>query len=199
MKARFGFAFAGVAALALAACQQSDEASQPPEPVTEDQIAAQTPNAPSDRPINLIADGLVIAAPEAGGDATILNFGDKQESVVEELTMIFGGPQFGTNEECGAGPMEYANYDKFVAHFQDDRFVGWMVNGPSERASFTGPDGVALGMSAADLRKLSTYAAFEDSTLGEEFTVGGNEMLVSGLIEDNQVAVLWGGVACNFR
>ena len=55
------------------------------------------------------------------------------------------------------------------------------------------------GMSAADLRKLSTYAAFEDSTLGEEFTVGGNEMLVSGLIEDNQVAVLWGGVACNFR
>ena len=155
MKARFGFAFAGVAALALAACQQSDEASQPPEPVTEDQIAAQTPNAPSDRPINLIADGLVIAAPEAGGDATILNFGDKQESVVEELTMIFGGPQFGTNEECGAGPMEYANYDKFVAHFQDDRFVGWMgqfhrtgrgqaghVGGrPAQAADFRGVNG----------------------------------------------------------
>ena len=54
-------------------------------------------------------------------------------------------------------------------------------------------------MSAADLRKLSTYAAFEDSTLGEELTVGGNEMLVSGLIEDNQVAVLWGGATCDFR
>ena len=198
MKARFGFALAGVAALALAACQQSDEASQP-EPVTEDQIAAQTPNAPSDRPINLIADGLVIAAPEAGGDATILNFGDKQENVVEALTMVFGGPQFGTNEECGAGPMEYANFDKFVAHFQDDRFVGWMVNEPSARAKFTGPDGVTLGMSATDLRKLPTFDAVDDSTLGEEFTVGGNEMLVSGLIEDNQVAVLWGGVACNFR
>ena len=199
MKARFGFAFAGVAALALAACQQSNEASQPPEPVTEDQIAAQTPNAPSDRPINLIADGLVIAAPEAGGDATILNFGDKQEIVVEELTMIFGGPQFGTNEECGAGPMEYANYDKFVAHFQDDRFVGWMVNGPRDRANFTGPDGVKLGMSAADLRKLPTFEALTDSTLGEEFMIGDGQLAISGLIEDNQVSVLWGGETCNFR
>ena len=199
MIARFGLALAGVAALALAGCQQSDDPSQPSEPVTQEQIDAQTPNAPRNRPIELLPDGLVIAAPEAGGEATVLNFGDPQDAVVEQLTMVFGGPQFGTNEECGAGPMEFATFDQFVANFQDDSFVGWMVNGPSERATFTGPQGVALGMAAADLKKLSTYDAFEDSTLGEEFLLGGEEMLVSGLVEDSQVAVLWGGAACNFR
>ena len=35
--------------------------------------------------------------------------------------------------------------------------------------------------------------------LGEEFLIGGEEMPVSGLVEDSQVAVLWGGAACNFR
>jgi len=199
MTHRFGLALAGMAALSLAACNDGAQEPQPSEPVTQEQIDAQTPNAPGERSIDLLPDGLVIAPPEAGGNGVVLNFGEDEDEVVEALTAVFGGPQFGSNEECGAGPMTFATFDQFVANFQDDRFVGWMVNGPSERASFTGPDGVALGMSAADLRKLSTYAAFEDSTLGEEFTVGGNEMLVSGLIEDNQVAVLWGGVACNFR
>tara|TARA_B100001179_G_scaffold232275_1_gene224634 strand:+ start:167 stop:763 length:597 start_codon:yes stop_codon:yes gene_type:complete len=198
MNARFGLALFAVAALGLSACQQSDDPPQS-DPVTDEQIAAQTPNAPRDRPIDLLPDGLVIAAPEAGGDATVINFGDPQDAVVEELTMVFGGPQFGSNEECGAGPMEFATFDQFVANFQDDRFVGWMINGPSERASFTGPEGVTLGMSAADLKKLPTYDAFDDSTLGEEFLIGGEEMPVSGLVEDSQVAVLWGGAACNFR
>ena len=198
MNARFGLALFAVAALGLSACQQSDDPPQS-DPVTDEQIAAQTPNAPRDRPIDLLPDGLVIAAPEAGGDATVINFGDPQDAVVEELTMVFGGPQFGSNEECGAGPMEFATFDQFVANFQDDRFVGWMINGPSERSSFTGPEGVTLGMSAADLKKLPTYDAFDDSTLGEEFLIGGEEMPVSGLVEDSQVAVLWGGAACNFR
>ncbi len=197
MNARFGMAFIGMAALGLAACQQAEP--KPSEPVTEDQIAAQTPNAPSNRPINLIADGLVIAPPEAGGDDIVLNFGDPQDDVVEQLTMIFGGPQFGTNEECGAGKMEFASFDPFVANFQDEKFVGWMVDGPSDRAKFSGPDGVTLGMSTADLQKLPTYEAFEDSTLGEEFMLGQGEAQVSGLVEDNQVASLWGGVNCNFR
>ena len=198
MNARFGLTLLGMAALGLAACQQSDDPA-PSEPVTDEQIAAQTPNATLNRPIDLLPDGLVIAAPEAGGVATVLNFGDPQERVVEQLTMVFGGPQFGTNEECGVGPMEFATFDQFVANFQDDSFVGWMVNGPSERATFTGPQGVTLGMAAADLKKLPTYDAFDDSTLGEEFLIGGEEMPVSGLVEDSQVAVLWGGADCNFR
>ena len=113
--------------------------------------------------------------------------------------MVFGGPQFGSNEECGAGPMTFATFDQFVANFQDDRFVGWMVNGPSDRARVTGPEGVTLGMSAADLRKLPSFEAIDDSTLGEEFTIGDGELAISGLIEDSQVAVLWGGETCNFR
>ena len=196
MRMRIGFAMIGAAAIALAACQQADE---PAEPVTEEQIAAQTPNAPANRPIDLLPDGLVIAAPEAGGDATVLNFGDSEEKVIGALTMVFGGPQYATNAECGAGRITFATFDQFVANFQDDRFVGWSVNGPSERASFSGPQGVTLGMAAADLKKLPTYDPYEESTLGEEFLLGGEEMLVSGLVEANQVAVLWGGVACNFR
>lgn len=196
MKARFGCALIGTVALALAACGDADRSAEPP---TAEEIAAQTPNAPRNRPIDLRADGLVIAAPEAGGTATVLDFGDPQDAVVEELTMIFGGPQFGTNEECGAGPMEFATFDQFVANFQDERFVGWMVNGPSERAVFTGPDGVKLGLPASELSELPTYDVLEDSTLGEEFMLGDSEMLVSGLIEDGEVATLWGGANCNFR
>ncbi|GAB5349473.1 hypothetical protein [Alteriqipengyuania sp. 357] len=199
MSVRFGLALTGAAAFALAACGDGGEEPQPSEPPTAEEIAAQSPNAPKDRPIELRADGLVIAAPEAGGPAVALDFGDPQDAVVEQLTMVFGGPQFGSNEECGAGPMEFATFDTFVAGFQDERFIGWMVNGPSERAVFTGPDGVSLGMAAADVSKLPSYDALEDSTLGEEFMLGDSEMLVSGLIEDNQVATLWGGTNCNFR
>lgn len=196
MKARFGFAMIGMAALALAAC---GETAGDPAPPTEEEIAAQTPNAPSNRPIALLADGLTIAPPEAGGDAVLLDFGDPQDMVVEELTMVFGGPQFATNEECGAGPIEFATFGDFAAHFQDESFVGWSVSGPSERAAFAGPDGVTIGMAGADVRALPTFEPFEDSTLGEEFMLGDGEMAVSGLIEDNQVATLWGGVSCNFR
>lgn len=199
MNTRFALCFTATAALALAACQQADDEPQPSEPVTEEQIAAQTPNAPEDRPITLRADGILIAPLNPDDNPIALDFGNPQDAVVEQLTMVFGGPQFGTNEECGAGPMEFATFDNFVANFQDDRFVGWSVNGPSERATFTGPQGVKLGMASADLRRLPTYDPFEDSTLGEEFMLGGEEMLVSGLVEDNQVANLWGGIACNFR
>lgn len=196
MKARFGFAVIGMAALALAAC---GETAEDPAPPTDEEIAAQTPNAPSNRPITLLADGLTIAPPEAGGDAVLLDFGDPQDRVVEELTMVFGGPQFGTNEECPAGAITFATFDDFAAHFQDGRFVGWSVSGPSERAEFAGPDGVTLGMGDETVRELGTYEAFDDSTLGEEFMLGEGEMAVSGLIEDGQVAALWGGVSCNFR
>ena len=199
MKARFGFALVGLAAFALAACGDGVEEPQPSEPPTAEEIAAQTPNAPENRPVTLRADGLLIAAPEAGGSAVELSFGAPQDAVVEQLTMVFGGPQFATNEECGAGPIEFATFDNFAAHFQDERFVGWSVNGPSERAEFSGPDGVTLGMSGETVRELGTYAAFENSTLGEEFMLGDGEMAVSGLVEDNQVATLWGGVSCNFR
>ena len=54
-------------------------------------------------------------------------------------------------------------------------------------------------MSAADLRKLPTFEALTDSTLGEEFMIGDGQLAISGLIEDNQVSVLWGGETCNFR
>ena len=199
MSVRFGLALSGVAAFALAAWGDGAEEPQPSEPPTVEEIAAQSPNAPKDRPIELRADGLVIAAPEAGGPAVALDFGDPQDAVVEQLTMIFGGPQFGSSEECAAGPMEFASFDDFVASFQDGRLVGWMVNGPSERAVFTGPDGVGLGMAESDVSELPSYAVLENSTLGEEFMLGNGEMLVSGLIEDNQVATLWGGTSCNFR
>ncbi|MBB3035169.1 hypothetical protein [Alteriqipengyuania lutimaris] len=196
MKARFGFAMIGMAALALAAC---GETAEDPATPTAEEIAAQTPNAPSNRPISLLADGLTIAPPEAGGDAVLLDFGEPQDMVVEELTMVFGGPQFGTNPDCPAGEITFATFDDFVAHFQEERFVGWSVSGPSERAEFSGPDGVTLGMSEETVRELGTYEAFEDSTLGKEFMLGEGEMSVSGLIEDGEVATLWGGTNCNFR
>ena len=199
MKARFGFALVGLAAFALAACGDGVEEPQPSEPPTAEEIAAQTPNAPMNRPIALGADGLLIAAPEAGGSASELDFGEPQDAVVEQLTMVFGGPQFGTNEECGAGPVTFATYGDFAALFQDGRFVGWSVDGPSERAEFIGPEGVTIGMAATDVRELPSYAPFEESTLGEEFMLGSGEMAISGIIEDNQVATLWGGVSCNFR
>ena len=199
MAVRFGLAFAGLAALSLAACNEADEAAAPSEPVTQEQIAAQTPNAPLNRPIDLLADGLVIQPSEAGGDGETLNFGAPQDAVVEALTMVFGGPQFGTNEECPAGPITFATYGDFAAHFQDESFVGWSVNGPSERANYSGPDGVTIGMAGADARKLATFDAYEDSTLGEEFMIGDGEMAVSGLIDDGQISTLWAGVSCNFR
>jgi len=175
--------------------------SEPTEDVTT--VDLEGGEAPNTNPLIERFDDVVIVVNADGlgvHQQAPLRFGSPRSEVDGAVEAAFGSAGITSrNEECGAGPMTFATFDQFVANFQDDRFVGWMVNGPSERASFTGPDGVALGMSAADLRKLSTYAAFEDSTLGEEFTVGGNEMLVSGLIEDNQVAVLWGGVACNFR
>ena len=52
MTHRFGLALAGMAALSLAACNDGAQEPQPSEPVTQEQIDAQTPNAPSERSID---------------------------------------------------------------------------------------------------------------------------------------------------
>ena len=199
MKARFGLLALASAALAMTACGEGVEEPQPSEPATAEEIAAQTPNAPQNRPIELMAEGLVIQPSEAGDPATTLTFGDPQDAVVEQLTRVFGGPQFGTNEECGVGPLTFATFESFSANFQDDRFVGWTVDGASERATFSGPGNIAVGMARADAESVPGYERYEESTLGEEFTVGEGEAFITGMIEDGQVSILWAGMDCAFR
>ncbi|MEP3051525.1 MAG: aspartate-semialdehyde dehydrogenase [Erythrobacter sp.] len=176
----------GTAALALTAC---DSGSVPSPSERLEQGGAAIAEEVAADAIELRGDGLV-----AGVEAFYFSAG--QVEVTTALMAILGDPlDSGRQEECGAGPIDYVNFDGgFSVNFQEGGLVGWFTRSASKNVQLAGE--IQIGTPHDEAAAIEGFQAFEGSTLGEEFSLGSN---VGGIIDDDAVAVLYAGTQCFFR
>ncbi len=143
--------------------------------------------------VELRGEGLA-AGPEA------FFFSAGRNEVTGALGSVLGKPiDIVRNEECGAGPMEFASFEGgLTVNFQNGGLVGWNI-GRSEDAAAqkVGVVGdVQIGTTREVAEAADGFAPFDNSTLGEEFSLGPK---LGGFIEEDAVSMMYAGTQCFFR
>jgi len=143
------------------------------------------------------AEGLRLVD-EASGASRPLPFGMPQDQLLAILEAFRGPADGGTNEECSAGPVDYAVWaDGLTLNFQEAIFVGWALDERAEGAHAT-MSGIGPGSTRDELD--SAYEVeVEQTTLGTEFSAGGMAGVLDGDEPDARITSMWAGVSCVFR
>lgn len=174
---------------------QSDTAAQAALPAPP--VATNSAPAATDNPALAVeGEGLKLFNPQTGS-ARAIAFGTPRDDVLKMLAFR-GTPHTGQNGECGAGPLDFANWaDGLGLFFQENKFVGWNLNARGDIA-ITTASGIGPGSSRADLE--SAYAAkISETSLGTEFVAGELFGILDGKGQAAKITNMWGGVSCNFR
>ncbi len=162
--------------VALTACSNESPSDQPAETAPAAVPTTPAPAVADEEAIAKESPALVVEAEglrlfnRQSGSARAIAFGTPHDDVLSMLAFL-GKPETGTNGECGAGALDYANWPSGLGlFFQDDKFAGWNLNGRS-KGEVTTASGVGIGSSRTDLE--SAYAAnISETTLGTEFAAG---------------------------
>jgi hypothetical protein len=192
-----------LAALAAPALLFACRGESPPEPAPSATAAASVaPTAGSATPAPAKTPGLAVDGegfrlfdPDTGS-ARPVAFGTPWPQAVAALTFL-GKPLTGRNEECEAGPLDYARWDRALTLYgQDGKFVGWFADGRS--GTIATAAGVGPGTTRQDLEAVYAVEVFE-SSLGTEFTAGDLHGLLDSPHPDSPVTAFWAGTSCTFR
>ena len=142
-------------------------------------------------------EGLRLFAPDTGS-AFPIPFGTPWDKTLAALAFL-GTPLAGRNEECEAGPLDYARWDGVITLYgQDGKFAGWFADGSSGTIAIATAAGVGPGTTRQDLEAVYAVEVF-DSTLGTEFTAGDLHGLLDSPHPDSPVTAFWAGTSCTFR
>ncbi|MEL1250533.1 hypothetical protein [Aurantiacibacter gilvus] len=172
--------------LMLAACGEAgDEAA----PLSDDEIDAANPLA--DASLDLQGTGIVIPA-QAGFEELAVPFGSGRIPTEATLGNVLGEAidESADPNDCG---LTWTTYEGVTLSFRDDAFAGY----------FAEPPYTDIG-TRAELLAGENVALYDESTLGEEFTIGAAETpVISGLFsgpeDDAAVIALWAGENCIAR
>lgn len=194
--------------LLLAACKP---AADKPEPGDDTSVpnAPEMPEGKADGPaatttaVALDGEGLRFID-KASGKASLLAFGVPRAQAEEALARFAGKlDDRSSNEECGAGTMEFTRFDAMTLNFQEGKFVGWFLGNESGASAYSTPSGISVGTTRADASKSATLSYVPDSTLGEEFSIGTGDHVVGGIFaepgDQAKVDALFAGDNCFFR
>lgn len=190
----------------LAACTPADK---PPADETAVPSAPPVPEAKADGPaaattaVALDAEGLRFID-KASGKASLLAFGVPREQAEKALANVAGkADDRSENNECGAGPMAFTRFDAMTLNFQDGKFVGWFLGNEKGAKDYSTASGIGIGTTRAKAKQSVTITDIEDSTLGEEFSIGTGDTVVGGMFAEPgdaaKVDALFAGVNCFFR
>lgn len=189
----------------LAACKPAADKA----PADADPVAPPVPAAKIDGPnaattaISLDGEGLRFVD-KASGKASLLAFGVPRAQAEAALANVAGkADDRSTNEECGAGTMEFTRYDAMTLNFQDGKFVGWFLGNEPGANVFSTMSGIGIGMTRAKAKESVSIVDLEDSTLGEEFSIGTGEHVVGGMFAEPgdaaKIDALFAGANCFYR
>lgn len=186
------------AVLAVAACDRSIEPGEKAATPAGAPSEAAAPAAPAQQTSGLVIEGEGLRVFDVAGAARALPFGTPHESVITAVNIVVGGPapEQSTNEECGQGPVEFAQYaNGLQLLFQEGQFRGWFLREPG----LTTADGIGVGTTRTDLNAARTVEIQTDSTLGIEFTAGDLGGFLTAADGSGTVESLYAGDTCFFR
>lgn len=206
------FALAGMLVLgsALVGCTQTEpvgnslaandtEAVVPENGADEDdQAEAKSRQISTSLLLSLAPDGLQLVEANSGKTYPI-PFGTPEKDTVDRVAKARGAVvDEGANDECGAGPVDYANFEGNVSLiFQEGKFAGWSINDGGD-AKVTTMAGIGLGSTRKALEAAYTTTV-EESSIGTEFMAGELSGLLSDKGPDAKVTDIWAGVTCIAR
>jgi hypothetical protein len=155
--------------------------------------------AASERPkLAVDSEGLRWFLPP-NGSARPLAFGMPEAEVLASLERVRGPAAKGVNQDCGAGPVQYATWsDGLSLVFQNGRFAGW---GLDRRASgvLATANGVGPGATRSLLEGSFGSVTFQHTSLGSEFAAGDIFGLLDGAGPEARITDMWAGVSCVAR
>lgn len=148
--------------------------------------------------LNLAPDELTLVL--ANGSARHVTFGMGKAEATQMVTAALGSPiEQATNEDCGAGALDYAAFRQGLSlYFDDGKFAGWDLDG-RENGKFSTANGIGIGMTRTALEAAAGPVKVEESTIGQEFMIGEMSGLLSSAGADGKVTNLWAGVSCIAR
>lgn len=195
----------GAVLLALAGCGGGDSSGSQANKAAAGNVAMVTAEKAEDGSgkeagapsLLLAADGIM----PGGTDESRIPFGANSLDTIEQVTPMLGETyQSEESAECGAGPMEFANWENVVLNFQNGEFVGWSLQATSEKPWIGTPGGVTIGSPRSGLdAALPKPLKVEQSSLGTEFYAGGFSGLLSDATPAAKVTALWAGANCAMR
>jgi len=192
----------------LAACKPAAETPATPDE-GEVPTAPEMPQAAAEGPaaattaIGLDGAGLRFVD-TASGKTSLLAFGVPRAQAEEALARVEGAADDrSSNEECGAGTMDFTRYNAMTLNFQDDKFAGWFLGNEPGADRYTTMSGIGVGTTRAAAKQSVAIVDVEDSTLGEEFTIGSGDDAIGGMFaapgDAAKVEALFAGANCFFR
>lgn len=192
------------AALALAGCSGSEPEQQGTQAAAPSAAPSAIPEQWKDEPaaLALMADGLSLL-PVGVFQPQVIAFGTPRAEVEKAAASAFPGvaAERSSNDECGAGPMEFTRYGTLTLNFQDGKFAGWFADSPPNIATI---DGIRPGVTRAELERERPVELVEETTLDGEFSYTlPNNTQIAGFFEGEGGAAvvqsLNAGVDCFFR
>jgi len=191
----------------LAACKPA--ADKAPADTDAAPVAPAVPEAKADGPnaattaVSLDGEGLRFID-KISGRTSLLAFGVPRAQAEAAFANVAGKEDDrSTNAECGAGPMEFTRYDAMTLNFQDGKFAGWFLGNEPGAATYSTMSGIAIGTTRAKAAESVTIVDLEDSTLGEEFSIGTGDNVVGGMFaapgDTAKIDALFAGTNCFFR
>lgn len=171
--------------------------SNSPEPGTPPSAKPSTTKPSSAPRLTVDGDGLRWFL-QPSGSARPIAFGSPQAGVIASMEAVRGVADRGTNQDCGAGPAEYATWsDGLSLVFQKNRFIGWSLSNRA-KGTVTTAAGVGPGSTRAELE--SAYsAAVSKTSLGYEFSAGAIHGVLDGSSASARITDMWAGVSCAAR
>lgn len=185
------FALSSLAALSLGLAACADGGATPADEAPAGEAGEVTPLPMAT--LDLQATGLIIPA-QSGFEQFDVPFGSTRAATETTLARIVGEVvEKSASDECPVGPVMTTRYEGLTLTFQQDKLVGYMASEP-----------YVPQLTRAEMLLDPTVQLLEDSTLGEEFTIGDPQgEAISGLFsgpEDGAtVERLWAGANCIYR
>lgn len=135
---------------------------------------------------------------QPSGSARPIPFGRPREEVLLSLERVRGPADKGTNQDCGAGPVQYASWaDGLSLVFQNERFVGWGLDNRAAGALSTAA-GIGPGSTRAEL-EAAYDATISQTSLGTEFSGGELQGVLDGPSAKARITDMWAGISCVAR
>ncbi len=135
---------------------------------------------------------------QPNGSARPIPFGRTQGEVLASLETARGPAVEGTNEDCGAGQVQFASWpDGLSLVFQKGRFVGWGLDSRANRSIATAA-GIGPGATRAELED-AYRVTVSQTTLGTEFSTGDLHGVLGGRADNAIITDMWAGINCVAR